>query len=147
MPAPLETVPFRKPAPRVARWEAHVDVDRDYFVSGQSDGLRYPTAVPTRVVALTDDRVVIGRRSRSAGVYPQVDLSVLTEDPGVSAVHAYLEPLPDGSLRLIDPGSLNGTRLNGGTTPIPHDAPVLLRNGDQIFVGAWSRIIVVEKET
>ncbi len=141
--APPKIVPFRGPALRATtQWEAHIDADPDYFASSQHGEIRFPTGVPTRVVILTDDRVVIGRRSRSEGIYPQVDLSVPTVDPGVSMVNAIIDRFPDGTLRLIDVGSYNGTRLNGDTTPIEPNNPVRLKDGDQIFVGAWSRITV-----
>jgi S1-C subfamily serine protease len=53
---------------------------------------------------------VVGDRF-SVGRDPNADLVV--QDPEVSRIHAYLEPLPDGRVALHDNGSSNGTHVNG----------------------------------
>ena len=75
-------------------------------------------------------------------ISPDIDLSGDLEDPGVSRLHAILERLPDGSYELIDPGSRNGTFLNGAPDPIRSAEPIQLRTGDSIAVGAWTRIAI-----
>ena len=39
---------------------------------------------------------------------------------------------PDGTWSVIDPGSANGTAVNG--SEIPHGQPVPLRDGDRIHL-------------
>jgi pSer/pThr/pTyr-binding forkhead associated (FHA) protein len=139
MPLRPTLVPLRE----TARWEAHVEADAAYFQQGATDGvLRFPTGTGNRVVRLRGERVVIGRRRESEGIYPQVDLAVPPDDPGVSTVHAILERQPDGSYCLVDHGSRNGTRLNDDPKPVEQDRRIPLKDGDRIFVGAWSRVTI-----
>jgi hypothetical protein len=69
-----------------------------------------------------------------------VDLSEPPADSGISRRHALLVRQPDGSWRLIDRDSTNGTYLNDGSEPIPGQQPVVVGDGDQIHVGAWTTI-------
>jgi pSer/pThr/pTyr-binding forkhead associated (FHA) protein len=62
-------------------------------------------------------------------------------DPGVSHLHAVLIAEPDGSWAVLDPGSANGTQVNGGD--IPGGVKVPLRPGDQVHVGAWTLLTIV----
>jgi class 3 adenylate cyclase len=119
-------------------WEAVVSVDPALFAD------RGPprTGRAESVFPLTARRVLIGRRSTTIGVSPDIDLSGDLEDPGVSRVHAILERRSDGSYDLIDPGSTNGTFLNGCSEPVPSAEPIALRAGDRISLGAWTRISV-----
>ena len=62
--------------------------------------------------------------SPKSGIDPEIDLSVPPADPGVSRLHAVLLKAPDGTWSVIDPGSANGTVVNG--TEIPHGQAVPL---------------------
>ena len=62
-------------------------------------------------------------------------------DPGVSRLHAVLLRSRDGSWSVVDPGSANGTEVNG--SEIPQGQPVPLRDGDRIHLGAWTELRVV----
>ncbi|XVQ16027.1 FHA domain-containing protein [Spirillospora sp. CA-255316] len=86
------------------------------------------------------EQIRIGRRSASRGVTPEIDLRVAPEDPGVSHVHAVLLARPGGSWVLVDPGSTNGTSLNGSTSTIPLNVEVPVGDGDRIHVGVWTTI-------
>jgi pSer/pThr/pTyr-binding forkhead associated (FHA) protein len=46
----------------------------------------------------------------------------------------------DGTWSVIDRGSSNGTSVNG--QEIAAGAPVLLRDGDRVCVGAWTTLTV-----
>jgi hypothetical protein len=107
-------------------WEAVVDADRDYYERTSPDEVTFPDSYPTRVFTLTEDEVLIGRRSESRGIHPQIDLSGSPEDSALSRSHAVLRRLADGTWTLVDPGSSNVT--------------VPLKDGDRIYVGAWTRI-------
>ena len=43
---------------------------------------------------------------------PEIDLSTEPADPGISHLHAVLIAEPNGTWRLVDPGSTNGTRTS-----------------------------------
>jgi hypothetical protein len=47
---------------------------------------------------------------------------------------------PGGSWVLVDPGSTNGTCLNGSTATIPFNVEVPVGDGDRIHVGVWTTI-------
>ena len=84
----------------------------------------------------------IGRRSRGRDLQPDIDLSGPPSDPGVSHLHAVLIAQPGGSWTLVDPGSSNGTRVNG--RPVTVNTPVTVGVGDRIHVGAWTVITIRE---
>jgi len=84
--------------------------------------------------------VRIGRRSASRGLEPEIDLTGPPLDPGVSHLHAVLTAEPDGGWTVCDPGSANGTLVNGQS--IPAGARVRLREGDRVCVGAWTMLTI-----
>jgi hypothetical protein len=102
----------------------------------------FPRYCPDRRFELAGDQVAIGRRSRSRGTAPEIDLSGPPLDPGVSAQHALLLARPDGGWELVDLDSTNGTSIGDRTEPIPPHTPVPLADGDRIRLGAWTTITV-----
>ncbi|WP_225993264.1 FHA domain-containing protein [Actinomadura rudentiformis] len=123
-----------------------VAADREYYETMMALGgpeaaaLTFPPYCPERWVPLIGERVRIGRRSTSRAIFPEIDLSAPPEDPGVSHLHAVLLAQPDGTWVLVDPGSTNGTTVNGATDPIAVNVPVPVGAGDRIHVGAWTTI-------
>lgn len=121
--------------------------DRTFFDRMQShDGpdartLTFPAVYPPRTFTLTAEQVFIGRRSKSRGIEPDIDLSAAPEDSGVSHAHAAIIHT-DGRWCLVDVGSANGTYLNTATEPIPANTPTQLSDGDRIHVGAWTTLTV-----
>ncbi|MGH3212224.1 MAG: FHA domain-containing protein, partial [Trebonia sp.] len=134
-------------AAAVAEWTAVVTADRAYFDAIQAAdgpdaaGIAFPAYYPQRRFRLAGTEVRIGRRSVSSGIDPEIDLSVPPADPGVSRLHAVLLKAPDGSWTVVDPGSANGTAVNG--SEIPQGQAVPLRDGDRIHLGAWTELRVV----
>ena len=49
----------------------------------------------------------------------------------------------DGSWSVVDPGSANGTLVNGSRDP--RDQPVPLHDGDRIHLGAWTELRLVRE--
>jgi hypothetical protein len=123
-----------------------VAADRTYFDSvlameGADAGeLTFPTYWPERRFPLAGDRVVIGRKSRSRGTDPEIDLGGQFTDPGVSALHAMLVAQPDGTWAVVDLDSSNGTYLNDSPDPIKPHEPVPVGDGDKVHVGAWTTL-------
>jgi len=151
-PAPIQPAPARAvPAPRApaagAEWTAVVSADRAYYDSIQAAGgpeaaaIAFPVYCPQRRFRLAGTEVRIGRHSHSSGIDPEIDLSVPPADPGVSRLHAVLLKAPDGTWSVVDPGSANGTVVNG--SEIPQGQAVPLRDGDTIHLGAWTELRVV----
>jgi hypothetical protein len=147
VPAPPASAPVRPVTAAGAEWTAVVTADRAYFDAIQAAGgpdaasIAFPAYCPQRRFRLAGSEVRIGRHSVSSGIDPEIDLSVPPADPGVSRLHAVLLKAADGTWSVIDPGSANGTAVNG--SEIPHGQPVPLRDGDRIHLGAWTELRVV----
>jgi hypothetical protein len=135
------------PPPVVAHvsWQAVVVADRAYFdrvvAAGGPDAgsVEFPLYCPERRFILHDDRISIGRRSRSRGIFPDIDLIGPPEDPGVSASHALLVR-SEGGWSVVDVGSTNGTTVNDRALR-PHQ-PHPLVDGDHVHLGAWTTLTV-----
>ena len=149
-PVPAAQAPQSAPArpdAAPAEWTAVVTADRAYFdaiqAAGGPDaaGIAFPAYFPQRRFRLAGTEVRIGRHSASSGIDPEIDLSVPPADPGVSRLHAVLLKAPDGTWSVVDPGSANGTAVNG--SEIPRGQAVPLREGDQIHLGAWTQLRVI----
>jgi hypothetical protein len=127
-------------APARGRLLAVVTADRAYYDSQQVGEVQFPVGAPPRVIELPAGPATIGRRSRSLGTDPALDLAIPPEDPAVSHTHASLLPADDGTWSLVDHGSTNGTYLNESPEPLPANVPRTVHPGDRIYVGAWTRI-------
>ncbi|MFB9316904.1 FHA domain-containing protein [Cryptosporangium minutisporangium] len=127
-------------------WWVVVTADREYFervraMNGPDAGtVTFPLFCPERRFPLSGQQMLIGRRSRSRGIYPDIDLVGPPEDPAVSHTHALLLPQPDGRWSVIDLRSTNHTYVNGSTDPIDAEQPVVLTDGATVHVGAWTRL-------
>jgi pSer/pThr/pTyr-binding forkhead associated (FHA) protein len=102
--------------------------------------LQFPGYCPERRFRLTGPEMRIGRRSESRGLELEIDLTGPPTDPGVSRLHAVLIAEPDGKWAVLDPGSENGTLVNG--SEIAAGVQVPLRDGDRIHLGAWTVITI-----
>jgi hypothetical protein len=131
-------------------WTVRVTADREYFERVVAQGgpdahaMRFPPYHEPWHVALYGERMRVGRRraGETASAGPEIDLSGPPADPGISHLHVVLMGHPDGSWSLVDPGSTNGTTLNGGNRAIDFNVPVDLHDGDRIHVGAWTTLEV-----
>lgn len=129
-------------------WAAVVSADRVHFDAVQAQegpdaaDIAFPAYCPDRRFSLSGAQIRIGRRSRSRGLEPEIDLTGPPADPGVSHLHAVLLAQAGGGWALVDPGSTNGTTINDDLDPIKTDVPVPLKDGDRIHVGAWTTITV-----
>jgi hypothetical protein len=147
-PAPAATPPAAPAAtpPVTATWTAVVTADRVYFdrivasVSPDASELSFPDYCPERRFRLSGTEVRVGRRSVSRGIHPEIDLTGPPADPGVSRLHALLVAGPGGTWSVVDPGSENGTLVNGNT--IPANQAVALHDGDRIHLGAWTAVTI-----
>jgi FHA domain len=140
LPTPSSTTPSG------AAWTVVVTADRAYYDSVQEAGgpdaaaIGFPAYCPQRRFRLAGTEVRVGRRSESRGIHPEIDLTGPPADPGVSRLHVVLVGAPDGTWSVVDPGSANGTLVNGDE--IPAGESVRLRDGDVIHLGAWTALTV-----
>jgi hypothetical protein len=159
-PSPVEPVePVEQPSPGAEppterggassatnEWWVVVTADREYYervraMDGpDADEVTFPLYCPERRFPLAGRQMLIGRRSRSRGVYPDIDLVGPPEDPAVSHTHALLLPQPDGRWSVIDLRSTNRTYVNGSPDPIDAERPVALSDGAVVHLGAWTRL-------
>lgn len=127
-------------------WRLLVSADATYYARMRDEAepdaepIDFPAFCPERRFALDGDQILIGRRSRSRGIEPQIDLSGPPEDPAVSHAHALLVPQPAGGWSVVDLESANGTYVNNGSDPIRANEPVPLGDGDHIHLGAWTTL-------
>jgi serine/threonine protein kinase len=127
-------------------WTAVVSADRDYYERIQpvndtdSKSIIFPGDVPERRIPLSGGELLIGRRSETYGIQPEIDLIGPPRDPGVHRKHAKLVAAPDGTWTVVDLGTDNGITVNDRDVR-PGDS-VPLRPGDRIHLGAWTRITI-----
>jgi FHA domain len=150
VPRPVVRAQAPRPStPSGAAWIAVVSADRDYYDSVQASsgpgasGISFPVHCPQRRFRLAGAEVRVGRLSAHSGIDPEIDLSGPPSDPGVSRVHAVLLEAADGSWSVVDPGSANGTLVNG--SEIPRREIVPLRDGDRINLGAWTELRITRE--
>jgi hypothetical protein len=130
-----------------AAWTVVATADRAYYDSVQDAGgpdaaaIGFPAYCPERRFRLAGSEVHVGRRSESRGIHPEIDLTGPPADPGVSRLHVVLVRAPDGTWSVVDPGSANGTLVNGDEIPAGETVP--LRDGDVIHLGAWTALTVI----
>ncbi|MGF6884252.1 hypothetical protein ABIA39_003507 [Nocardia sp. GAS34] len=128
-------------------WMATVAADREFYErvlarkGPDAERVEFPGYYPERRIPLRGNDFLIGKRSVSQGVEPDIDLGIAPVDIGVSRSHARLHVAADG-LTVTDLGSTNGTSLNGTDDLIPPRTPMPLRSGDRIHVGGWTTITV-----
>jgi hypothetical protein len=145
-PPPTMPVPMTQAPLPVATWVAVVTADRAYYDSVRAaggpdaDGISFPAYCPERRFPLSGPEARVGRRSVSRGIEPEIDLTGPPADPGVSRLHAVLIAAPDGTWSVVDPGSENGTLVNG--KDIPQGEAVPLHDGDRIHLGAWTALTI-----
>ena len=147
--APLaSSSPPTEPTPALTpvTWTVVIGADRAYYDRMQLNGARmapavaFPAFTSTRRLQLEGRQMRIGRRSAARGLEPEIDMAIPPADPGISRLHAVLIPGPDGNWSLLDPGSANGTLLNGREITVGELVP--LRDGDRINLGVWTVITV-----
>ncbi|MFI5952265.1 FHA domain-containing protein [Cryptosporangium sp. NPDC051539] len=146
MPVPVPVPPPDDSGPVPVVWWLVVSADREYFdrmraMDGPDAGdVDYPVFCPDRRFALDGGQLLIGRRSRTRGIYPDIDLIGPPEDAAVSHTHALLVAQPGGGWAVIDLRSTNHTYVDGSSDPIDAELPTPLADGTYVNVGAWTRL-------
>lgn len=130
-----------------APMHAKISVDSDFFAASIGDvELELPDPLPEQqVVPMPGARILIGRKSTSRGIFPEIDVRALTDDPAVSSRHAMLERDAGNNWTLTDLGSTNGTFLSADADePITAGEAIPVTAGTAVYLGAWTRIDIAE---
>jgi serine protease Do len=101
----------------------------------RSDALRSYGSLQCVSGALSGQRFPVSKQGLLIGRDPSKCQIVLPDD-GVSKEHAWVVPLEDGGVVLIDRGSTNGVYIN--STDTPKVSKVSLKDGDRILIGKSS---------
>jgi hypothetical protein len=144
--APAASAPLTVPpdADAVAPWVVEIWVDADWY-AGQDVPEACPSPGMPTVVVLRERSVLVGRRSISRGITPEIEIS---GDTGVSRRHAQLTT--DGQRWWVeDLQSANGTYLGAAGKPLPENPitpgqRVELAEDGRVYVGGWTRLVVRE---
>ncbi|GLZ79041.1 hypothetical protein Afil01_38480 [Actinorhabdospora filicis] len=155
-PQPPAADPFGAPyghQPQVVApmgpWQVTADADRGYFerICRANDldpnTMQYPAYCPQRRFRLHGPQLLVGRRSASKGINPDIDLSGPPTDAAVSHAHALFVAQPDGRWAVVDVGSANGTFINEAQQPLPKNVAYPLNLGDRVHVGLWTTLTVI----
>jgi hypothetical protein len=146
VPPPLPSdlpgaAPSTRPGQGPVEWVAEVWIDPDWHAA-QEVGEPCPSPGMPEVVPLRGANQLVGRRSVSRNIHPQIDCGA---DTGVSRRHAQLTT--DGQRWWVeDLQSSNGTYVGTSGSPLP-DTPVPpgqrteLPDDARLYVGAWTRIV------
>lgn len=130
------------PVPGADEWLVELWIDPDWYAA-QAPEDPMPSVGAPLVVPLRQRSVLVGRPSASRNIRPQVDCGA---DSGVSRRHCQLTT--DGRRWWVeDLRSSNGTFVAGPGEPLP-TVPLVagqrreLQDGDRLFVGGWTRLVV-----
>ncbi|MGA4779482.1 FHA domain-containing protein [Cellulosimicrobium sp. AB352] len=130
------------PVPGPDQWVVEIWIDPDWYAAQQPED-PMPSAGLPGLVVLRERSVLVGRPSVSRGIHPQVDCGA---DTGVSRRHCQLST--DGQRWWVeDLQSSNGTYVSPAGEPLPTD-PIPagqrreLADGDRVYLGAWTRLVV-----
>ncbi|WP_026359984.1 FHA domain-containing protein [Amycolatopsis nigrescens] len=138
-------------APSSASWTAVVSADREYYdlIRAEAGELEvdFPRFLPPRRFDLRGESMLIGRADPARGIAPEIDLGGPPEDRAIGRAHAMLVAQEDGSWAVVDLGSVNRTQVNDRTTAIKPNQPVVLGDGDRIYLGAWTVITIRSSRT
>ncbi|GAA5078980.1 hypothetical protein GCM10023319_18110 [Nocardia iowensis] len=134
------------PVPPAVTWVATITADREFYdrviarKGPDADQVGFPAFYPERRIILRGNDILIGKRSVSQGLTPDIDLGIAPADVGVSRAHAMIH-IDDNGLTVTDLGSTNGTSINGSDDLIPAKVSIPLRSGDRIHLGGWTTIV------
>ncbi|MFE1591526.1 FHA domain-containing protein [Nocardia sp. NPDC058705] len=136
------------PPPGSRTWIARIFADREFYARVQArkgpdaERVEFPDFYPERRIILRGNQFLIGKRSASQGIVPEIDLGIAPVDIGVSRAHAMIQVDQGGALTITDLGSTNGTSLDGAEASITPQQAIALREGSRIHVGGWTTIAI-----
>ena len=145
--APAALAPSESAVAEVPRTKLSLAVDKSFFDEVVNDGeIDFPDPVPAdQELELAGSELHIGRTSDSRAIHPDIDVAEMTGDQAVSSRHAVLRVANDGGYTIVDVGSTNGTFVEAvDSDAIDHGVPVAVKPGTAMYVGAWTRLMIIE---
>lgn len=129
------------------RVRIEVSAEQAFYDVMVADGeIDFPDPPPAAAeLVLVGDELHIGRTSESRAIHPDIDIADLTGDQAVSSRHAVVRLGPGATATITDVGSTNGTfvdQVDG--EPIDTGVPVAIEPGTEIYLGAWTRLTIVD---
>lgn len=110
-------------------------VDPTLYTEPEED-IDCPIDAPEKIYKLELDKNTLGRHFEVKGIHPEI----VIKDPGISRRHLKFDKNDEGFFEVQELGSANGTLLNNA--PLKTDVPVVIKSGDQLTLGMWTRIFV-----
>jgi hypothetical protein len=140
-PVTSSTIPAKAASDAfVAAQRLNVEIIIDPALADDPEMLaKCPKDAPKRTFPLDLDENLVGRRSDSKGVYPEIEI----DDTGASRRHLKLIRQSDGSYAALELGSANGTKLNGVDLEPGIITPVKV--GDEFVIGMWTRLRITQR--
>jgi hypothetical protein len=115
-----------------------ISVDKNKAASWGVESAIKPDSMD-RVFPLDLDENLVGRRSASKGIYPEIVIN----DPGVSHRHLMFIKQQDNSFAALELGSSNGTELNGAA--LEPGINTAVKAGDELTIGIWTILKLVSR--
>jgi uncharacterized Zn finger protein (UPF0148 family) len=113
-------------------------VDKNRLAQNQVETGMKPDSAD-RAFPLDLDENLVGRRSASKGIYPEIEIN----DPGVSHRHLKFIKQGDGTFAVLELGSANGTEYNG--VQLEPGISTAIKAGDEFAIGLWTTLKVVSR--
>lgn len=127
---------------RAFEWVAEVWIDPAWYGAQQATDQMPSPGLPA-VVPLRKTSLLVGRRSQSRNIEPDIDC-----EPDTAASRRQAQLTTDGTRWFVeDLQSANGTFVGPASGALPDD-PIAagpkheLQPDDRVYVGAWTRIVV-----
>ena len=115
-----------------------ISVDKDRYTQNSDISNVKPDSAD-RVFPLDLDENLVGRRSVSKSIYPEIEIN----DPGVSHRQMKFIKQQDGTFAALELGSANGTEYNGVQLEPGIATPI--KAGDVFAIGLWTVLKVVAR--
>lgn len=148
----LPDEPAETAAPGETITRAIISVDLAFFERMGFAGVEPPADLPEPVeIELPPTDILVGRHSENKGTFPEIDLVAIfgdgaaSTDPAVSSNHCRLHRGANG-WTVTDLDSTNGTYLGDESEALTPGRAMSLIPGTPIYVGAWTKVELVDSD-
>lgn len=137
-------VPEPYSPPETSPVKVEVSVSKDFYEKAVSGEVAYPVLEREVInLELISNEIRVGRQDADRGIYPDVDISKLTQDSAVSVQHCVVNVSANGDMHITDQGSTNGTYVGFiSAQALQPYVETEIFSGQPIYLGAWTQIII-----